>query len=144
MYRALMTSLAVLAGIAVAGPGVTAPPAKDPPKKESPIVGEWRLLSFNGHESFPFVYNFGADGKLVGSGWIGTEFSFEAQYETNEKTDPFQVDLTHRGEREEGLYKIEGDRLTRCYRIGRGQRPKKFGEKGATEEVFERVKKKKD
>ena len=140
MWRILMASLVAVAGLAVA-----APRAKDAPKKDSPIVGEWRLLTVNGKEALPATYKFSADGILVGSGWIGMlESGFEAKYTTDEKSDPFRIDLTNQGDPEEGIFKIEGDRLTICYRFGRDRRPTKFGEKDAIEEVLERVKKKKD
>ncbi len=63
-------------------------------------------------------------------------------YSTNEKLDPFRIDMTHLDDPEVGIFKIEGDRLTICYRIGRHKRPKNFGEKEAIEEVLKRVKKK--
>lgn len=140
-----MRRLTAVGMVALAGLGLAAPRAKDTQKADSPILGEWRLLTVNGREALPATYKFGPDGMLVGSGWIGSlESRFEALYTTDEKSDPFRIDLTHRGDPEEGIFKIDGDRLTICYREGRGQRPKKFGEKDVIEEIFERVKKKKD
>src|SRR5262249_11640254 len=142
MSRHLMAGLIAIAGTMVAGVAIAAPRTKDPPKKDSPLVGEWQLLSINGEEPAPVIYKFCANGDLIGRGWIGNvESGFQARYVTNDKIDPCQIDLTQCDESQEGIFKIEGDRLTICYRVGRGQRPKKFGEEGATQEVFERVKK---
>jgi uncharacterized protein (TIGR03067 family) len=143
MWRILTAGLIGIAGIALARVAIAAPGPKDPPKKDSPIVGEWQLLSVDGQETISATYNFSATGDLDARGFIGNvESGFRARYVTNEKPDPFEIDITHRDERYEGIVKFEGDRLTICYRLGRGKRPKKFDEKGATQEVFERVRKK--
>lgn len=71
-----------------------------------------------------------------------TESKFRSQYEVTDKVTPAQIDLTDGDMPREGIFKIEGERLTICWRDGHGKRPKEFGEKGATQEVFERPKKK--
>jgi uncharacterized protein (TIGR03067 family) len=139
MWRTLIVGLIAAAGLAVA-----APRAKDAPKKDSPIVGEWRLVAVDGGKSIPAIYTFSPAGELVGVCWAGSNFEtrFHWRYTTNDKGDPFQIDMSDQDEQQEGIYQIDGDRLTLCYRSGRGHRPKKFGEKDAIEEVLERVKKK--
>ena len=140
-----MRRLSAAGGKALAGHGLAAPGDKDAPKKPSPIVGEWLLLTIDGREAAATDYKFRANGDLVGSGRLGVPGDvFQCRYATDEKAAPFQIDETQDDVRREGIFKIEGDRLTICWREGRGQRPKKFGEKGASEQVFERVKKKEE
>jgi uncharacterized protein (TIGR03067 family) len=143
MGRPWVTGLVAVAGVAVAGLVVAAPGDKDAPKQPSPIVGEWRLLTIDGQESVDLVQEYRANGDLEGVGQIGmARMGFRCRYTTDEKAEPFQIDETQDDVRREGIFKVEGDRLTVSLREGRGTRPKKFGEKGAIEEVFERVKKK--
>jgi uncharacterized protein (TIGR03067 family) len=142
MWRILTAGLIGIAGIALARVAIAAPGPKDPPKKDSPIVGEWQMVSIDGQQASATVYEFRANGDLMIRAWFGTTVSeFKWQYATDERPDPPQIDLTFGDARHAGIFKIDGARLTICYRVGRGQRPKKFGEKGAIEEVFERVKK---
>ena len=138
MWRTLAVGLVGLTGIAISAPGV-----KDAPKKDLPIVGEWLVLSIDGQKAIPTVCEFQTDGSLIISTQFGTaESSFRWKYEVAEKYAPARVDMTAGDTLHEGIFKIEGERLTICWREGRGKRPKEFGEKGATLEVFERVKRK--
>jgi len=139
MCRMLATGLIAIAGIAFAAPG-----PKDAPKRESSIVGEWELLTVNGQKAAPGTYKFNSDGSGVARGSIANVVSpeFRWKYTTDEKANPFEIDMTGDDLHEKGIFKIEGDRLTICFRVGSDRRPRKFGEDGAMEEVFERIKKK--
>jgi uncharacterized protein (TIGR03067 family) len=138
MWRILAVGLVGITSVAMSAPG-----AKDAPKKDLPIVGEWLLLSIDDKKAIPSISEFRIDGTHIISIQFGsTESSFRSQYEVNEKVTPPRIDLIDGDMPREGIFKIEGEQLTICWREGRGKRPKEFGEKGATQEVFERVKKK--
>ncbi len=138
-----MRRLTVLGAIAVAGFVLAAPGAKDALKKDSSIVGNWLVLSIDGQKANPTVYEFQADGSLIISTLFGTtESNFRWKYEVAEKAAPTRIDMTAGDTVQEGIFKIEGERLTICWHEGGGKRPKEFGEKGATLEVFERLREK--
>ena len=138
MWRTWTVGLIAIAGAVTAAPG-----AKDAPKKDAPTVGEWLLVSIDGQNAVPTYCEFRANGDMIVSARFGSaEADFKWQYEVNEKATPARIDMTAGDTLHEGIFKIEGERLTICWREGRGKRPKGFGEKGATQEVFERVKKK--
>jgi uncharacterized protein (TIGR03067 family) len=136
--------------LAFVGLGFGQAGAADPPKKTSPIVGSWRLLTIDGQEVIPTVYTFAADRMLQVSSQAGMARSTaELRYSTNETTDLARIDRLSKDAEylgkdplREGIFKIEGDKLTICYRDGGSKRPKKFGEEGAIQEVLERVKSK--
>jgi uncharacterized protein (TIGR03067 family) len=114
-----------------------APALKDPPKKDPGIVGEWvmessgvagNLRPLPGTE---LIYEFTADGK-----WLirraGKELAAPNRgYKADAKANPPAVDLvsdTARADatRREGIYKVEGDKLT-IYMAGVKQpRPASF------------------
>jgi uncharacterized protein (TIGR03067 family) len=136
MWRILTVCFIGLTGVALSAPG-----PKDAPKKDSLIVGDWRILSIDGQKEIPSVFEFRTDGNVIISTQFGTaESSFRYEYEVAEKATPARIDICGHDLLEEGIFKIEGDRLTICLREGRGKRPKEFGEKGARLEVFERIK----
>jgi uncharacterized protein (TIGR03067 family) len=138
MWRTFAVGLAGLSGVVIAAPG-----PKDAAKKESPIVGDWLVVSIDGQKAIPTLYEFQTDGSLIISTQFGTtESRFRSQSDVNEKVAPARIDLTDGDMPREGIFKVEGERLTICWRDGRGQRPKQFGEKGATQQVFERPKRK--
>jgi uncharacterized protein (TIGR03067 family) len=137
MRRLTMLGVLTVTGFALAAPGAT-----DPPKKPSRLVGEWRYVSIDGQETVPTTDTYMADGTVVTRSEIGlARSSAVSRYVTNETAYPARIDTRFDDDPPlEGIFKIEGDHLTICSRKGRGQRPKAFGEKGATTDVLERVK----
>jgi uncharacterized protein (TIGR03067 family) len=124
------TGLFVFAGVALA-----APRPKDPPIKDPPIVGEWEATSITTGKIVAELppgavrWSFTADGHWV---QIVRGQSYAGKYKTNSKDSPARVDFSvpPPGPSEKaigpGIYKVEGDTLTVCYRNDPGERPTEF------------------
>jgi uncharacterized protein (TIGR03067 family) len=131
----------------------SAPAAKEAPKKDPPsIVGEWAGETAEaGGKPLPvppggITMEFLADGKVVIR--EGPKPATTAEYTADPKKSPAEIDLKPSEKAKDlmfvGVYKIEGDTLTMCLRIG-GKRPEKFESPAGSDSVLmtlKRVKKK--
>ena len=121
----------LLLALAIAAPAAKVDPKPTPPA-DHPLIGEWIVDS---HVS---------SGKLVAQirkperititrdRWkIGVEGMTESCLSIDAKKDPPQIDIWVPTQGDDdpsccsGIYKLDGDTLTVCYRIGR-ERPAKF------------------
>ncbi len=144
----LMNRVTATCVLAFAGLALAAPRPQDAPKKDSPIVGEWQLRSVNGRPTDAYsTETYTGDGAVIDR--TVTDSGAEerrGRYTINLKTDPAEIDVQfgeRRGDRYEGIFRIEGDTLTICYRFGVGGRPNSFGGTKTLIEYYDRVKTKK-
>jgi uncharacterized protein (TIGR03067 family) len=148
MYSSLLLGLAVTIG---------APAAKDPPKKkEATIVGEWvGEKAVAGGMNLPIpdggiVFTFATDGVLtVREGNKGMPDT--GSYKADPKKDPAEIDLTPQPNKQEevtlqGIYKLDGDTLTLCFRHGAPgtERPTNFESPAGSDVIVMTLKRKKE
>lgn len=125
-----MWRLIALGVVSVAAPASAAPGPKEPAGR-GPIVGSWRLETIDGRPPVvPEVETFGPDGTRVVRARIdGREDVDKSGYVTRPKASPAELDFVFGPKTEpiQGIYKVEGDTLTICYRrSGAGGRPTEF------------------
>src|SRR5262245_48592851 len=141
MWRVTTIALVALAELVIAAPAL-----KDPPKKDSPIVGKWRQVSVDGQDLPYFCLieeTFRADGTMILFKRIGRgEAEGSGRYAADLTADPSHIDfMRDNGElTSQGIFKVDGDTLTICFRVGGRSRPYEFGEADTRTYVFERVK----
>ena len=123
-------------------------------KELKALQGKWKAVALEAggkplpKEAIPdFTFLIGADGKSTGK---MAQSEYTATITVNPKKDPKTIDNVHesgaqKGEKQYGVYKLEGDKLTVCMTppgAAEGDRPKDFTTKDSTNVVFvfERVK----
>lgn len=142
----------IFLGLTVA---VAAPAAKDPPKKEATIVGQWvGEKAVAGGKELPvpdggIVFTFAADGVLSvteqGPGKPDT-----GSYKVDPKKNPPEIDLIPPSTKKEpvmqGIYKLDGDTLTLCFRHGPPgtERPNEFESPAGSDVIVMTLKRKKE
>jgi uncharacterized protein (TIGR03067 family) len=146
MWRGALIVLVVSStGVAVAAP-TPDPSAKDLKR----LQGEWRLTAAteNGTEYPPeqHVWTWLITGTALRElgGTRGEVINGTIRLDATTK--PPSLDLTDRddGLTARGIYRLDGDTLTVCVRVGGGERPKEFACKAGSRTVlivFKRVKK---
>jgi uncharacterized protein (TIGR03067 family) len=107
---------------------VGAPALKDPPLKGAAVVGRWQATAVisNGsdiNQHMGLEYEFTTDGHwlIYRGGQIldGTERTYAA----DAKARPAAIDLTEQPKPYPGVFAVETDTLTVCFRTDGGQRP---------------------
>jgi uncharacterized protein (TIGR03067 family) len=122
-----MRILVALAMSGAAGLALAAPRGKEAPPKAPPLVGTWELAEMNGRPvpaTARETMTFTPDGKVVEqAAGKAPEPAFE--YVTDRTTEPARFDYVFRDPKRrkmlkpiEGIYKVEGDKLTICYAVG--------------------------
>lgn len=139
MRRPTLIALMVVAGLTFA-----APTLKDESKKNTSIVGKWQMVSCDGrrYSDYRTSETFRADGTRLTWRRIGEEErEIGGRYTVDTTTEPAQVDFLYGNGRVlmQGIFKVEGDTLTVCFRVVGSPRPEKFGEEDAATVVYERV-----
>lgn len=129
----------------VGGLALAAPRHKDEPRKDSFIVGKWQMVSCDGRQysDYHTSETFRADGTRLTWRRIGEdEREIGGRYTIDTTAEPAQVDFLYGNGRllMQGIFKVEGDTLTVCFRVVGSPRPEKFGEEDAATVVYERVK----
>jgi uncharacterized protein (TIGR03067 family) len=132
--------------------------ADDNVRKElKALQGKWKTVGLEAggkplpkKEVIDFTFIVGADGKSIGKMPKG---EYQANIRVDPNKDPKTIDNAHKtgvhkGKKQFGIYKLEGDKWTVCMTAPGAQesdRPKSFDTKGTRNVVFifERVKKEK-
>ena len=126
----------------------------DVQKEVKALQGKWKAVALEaGGKALPkeaipdFTYIIGADGKATGK---MPQSEYTATMTVNPKKDPKTIDNVHesgahKGKKQFGIYKLEGDKWTVCMTppgAAESNRPKDFDTKDTTNVVFvfERVK----
>ena len=116
---------ALLFGLALA---VGAPALKDPPAKGPPLVGRWQATAVvsggaNINQAEGLEYEFTADGRWVIYRNGKVIDAKERTYRLDRAAGPAAIELTEFPRPYPGLYRVETDTLTLCFRTDGKERP---------------------